>query len=127
MTAAYDTYLLDDFELRDDLQDVSLTNAVTGTTISGIKAKNRNLNYRETTLGGNLGLEPTDQVLMIGAKRLNGAVPNRGDTVTTSDGTTWTILSDVMNSFGDTPILYEVIARKQLGAVTASRTPPVSV
>ena len=114
MTANYANFLLDDFELRDDLQDVSLTNAVTGTTISGIKAKNRNLNYRETTLGGNLGYEPTDQVFAVGCKRLGTAVPNRGDTITCADGTKWTILSDVMNSFGDTPVLYEVVCRRQV-------------
>jgi hypothetical protein len=110
----YATCLLDDFELRDDLQDVSLTNAVTGTTISGIKAKNRNLNYRETTLGGSLGLEPTDQVFAIGCKRLGATVPNRGDTITTADGTTWTILSDVMCSFSNSPVYYEVVCRRQV-------------
>jgi hypothetical protein len=109
----YATYLNDDFELRDDLQLVTLINAVTHVAVANIRAKNRNLSYREVTLGGSLGLEPTDQVLMLGCKRLGSVVPSRGDTITCTDGTVWTILSNVMNSFGDTPVLYEVIVRRQ--------------
>ena len=110
----YSQGLLDDFELRDDLQLVSVTNAVTGVVVSNVKAKNRNLNYREATLGGSLGYEPTDQVFALGCKSLVGAGVNRGDTIITTDGTKWTVLSDVLSSFGDTPIYLEVVSRKQV-------------
>lgn len=113
MAADYATYLRDDFELRDDLQDVTLTNAVTSVSVSNVKAKNRSLNYKEVMLGGNLGFETTDQVFMLGCKSLGAAVPCQGDKITTADAIEWTIISQVMNSFGDTSVTYDVVCRKQ--------------
>ncbi len=113
MTPAYDEMLLADFYCRDDLQDVSLTNAVTGVIVTEVKAKVRGLNYKEAALSSDLGLEPTDQVFVLGCTSLGAAIPNRGDKITNADGTTWTVISDVMRSFSNTPIFYEVIARRQ--------------
>ncbi|MFA5262184.1 MAG: hypothetical protein WC378_00050 [Opitutaceae bacterium] len=114
-TPDYAQMLLDDFELRDDLQEVTLTGSVTGEETTGIKAIVRSLNFREAMLGGNLGLEPTDFVWCLGCKQLGDVVPERGDTITTSDSTVWVIVSHLASSgFGVDVITRDVVARKQL-------------
>jgi hypothetical protein len=111
--AGYAETLLEDWERRDDLQNVTLTNVVTSVSYAGLKAKNRDLTYKEVMLGAALGLEPTDQMWIVGAKRLVGVTPHRGDTITTTDGTVWTALSIKVKSFGDTLTHFEIIGRKQ--------------
>lgn len=107
----YGLYLQDDFELQDNVRIISLTNVVEDTTVTGVYAKSRGLNLREATLSGVLGIESTDFVLLIGAKRLGSETPHRGDKITTADDDTWIIVSSILNSFSDTPIYYEVIVR----------------
>lgn len=113
MTNQYATQLMDDFALNDNLESVSLTNAVTGVVVSGILAKNRRLDFREASLGASLGLEPTDQVFTLCCKQLGSAIPNRGDTITTEDGNKWTIVSSSVVSVGATPVHRDVIVRRQ--------------
>ena len=114
MTVDYAAYLLADWELNDDLQVVSLVNAVTGTTVEDVKARGRTLNYREASLGSSIGLEPTDQVFMLGCLSLGDAAPNKGDRIIEADGTVWTILSVATYDRGGTPIYYDVVVRKQV-------------
>jgi hypothetical protein len=109
----YAEQLILDLELRDDLQLVSLTNAVTQAMAMDILAKNRGINFREAQLGGSLGLEPTDQVFVLGCNSLAGAVPHKGDFITSSDDTRWTILSVSQASVGDTAVTYTCICRGQ--------------
>ena len=114
MTTNYAKYLLDDFTLRDDLQQIVLVNQITKVTVTGLLAKQRNLNFRETQLGGSLGLEPSDQAFDIGCSLLGQTIPNRGDLLVTQDETTWTIISSTCYSVAGTNIYYSVICRKQL-------------
>ena len=114
MTTNYAKYLLDDFTLRDDLQQIVLVNQITKVTVTGLLAKQRNLNFRETQLGGSLGLEPQDQVFDIGCSDLGQAVPNRGDLLVAQDRTNWTVISATLYSVAGTGIYYSCIVRKQL-------------
>jgi len=111
VTSPYATQLLDDFELRDNLAEVSLYNSVTGATTTGIKAVSRALNYKEVLLGVAIGLQPTDQVWMLGGKSL--ATPEPQHVIIAADGTRWTILTAQTQIVEDTPIYWECVARKQ--------------
>jgi hypothetical protein len=109
----YAAYLLSDFELRDDLQTVSVKNVVTSVVTSGIKAIGRQLNYREAMLGGEIGLEPTDQVFTLGAKTCT-VLPHKGDTLTLANNTAYTILSVAILAFATNTVSYDVVCRGQL-------------
>jgi hypothetical protein len=111
--ATYAEMLLADFELRDDLQTVSLVNSVTGETTTGIKARDRSLNFRETMLSGELGLESTDIAWMLGCGGLGDVVPHRGDKIISGD-TSWTILSLTQEGFGTVPVYYVALCREQI-------------
>ena len=114
MTVDYAGYLLADWELNDDLQNVSLVNTVTSETVENVKAKGRALNYREASLGSSIGLEPTDQVFMLGCLSLGEVAPNRGDQIVEADGTVWVIMSVSVYDRGGTPIYYDVVVRRQV-------------
>lgn len=109
----YAAMLLADWELRDDLTLVTLVNGVTGDETADVQAKNRAFNFREASLGGAIGLEPTDCVWMLGCRSLGEATPTRGDKIVAADGTTWTLLSVATTTFGDTPIYHECTSRRQ--------------
>ena len=110
----YATYMQDDFELQDNLMEVSLENPVTDTTVTGVKAKSRGIDYREVILGGLLGLVPTDSVFTLGAKSLGAVIPNCGDVVILDDASRWTVLSSLAFVFQNTPTHYTLVVRKQL-------------
>ena len=105
--------LQDDFELRDDLQIVSLYNPVTSVTTSNVKSVNLRLSWREVILGAPLGIQATDQNWRLGCKSLKGVTPNVGDYIISADNTTWTIIFVDLLSFSDTPIYFLATARKQ--------------
>jgi hypothetical protein len=114
---SYAADLLSDFSLRDDLSIVTLTKADASSN-ANVQAAKWGLNWREVQLSGELGLQPTDQVFMLGALSLAGKVPEEGDTITTADGTNWTIASVDGKQVSDTPIFYNCIAHKQIAAIS---------
>ena len=114
MVENYAQQLLDDFEERDDLQNVSLTNAVDGTTVKNVRARCAKISFMLAQIASQtLALEPTDQLWMLGAASLDGVVPDRGDLITTANGTIWTILWLKAYSFGDTVVYWDCVGRKQ--------------
>ena len=100
--------LLADFEVRDDLETVTLD------ANANVHAVRRKLSFRQVALGGTLGLQPTDIVLCLGCKSLAGTIPKRGDTLTDSWGVTYTLLSSDLYSVSGVPIYYEAICTKQV-------------
>jgi hypothetical protein len=106
--------LLGDWEQRDDLQTVTYTNHVTSSATTNVRAKNREVNFKEAAAASmSVALEPTDQTWLIGCSSLGSVTMDRGDTITTSDGSVWTILWLKLYSFGDTSIYWTCIGRKQ--------------
>ena len=114
---SYAADLLQDFELRDDLSAVTLTK-VDASQTPNVKAAKRGLNWREVQLGAQSGLQPEDQVFMLGALSLAGKVPEDGDTITTADGANWTVANVDGKQVADTPIFYNCIAHKQIAAIS---------
>jgi hypothetical protein len=108
----YATALQEDFELRDDLQLVTLEKAATGESIEDVLARFRDLNQREASFGGDLNLESTDQVIELSAKSFFDAVPERGDKVITADETKWIIVGVFVNAFSGTPVTYNATVRE---------------
>lgn len=109
----YADALLSDFELRDDLQVVSLTNAVSAAVNASVKARGFEVGMRESMMGGSLGIEPTDWHWSLGCLSLAGTIPNRGDKITDVNGSKWIIISMSCYSFGGQPIYYSGFARPQ--------------
>ncbi len=114
MTTDYANYLIQDFLQRDNIEEITLTNPVTEVTLNPVRVVQRDLNYRETQLGGSLGLEPTDIVFDVGCIDLGGARINRGDTIMTADGTKYTVISASVKSVSGTNVYWSAICRIQL-------------
>jgi hypothetical protein len=111
----YADTLLADFMQHDNLQEVTLTNQATNAVVTpNIDAINKSLTWKQLAAAGALGIEATDQSWMLGCLSLGDVVPQRGDTITTADGTKWTIVMVVQKSMGDTPVTYECVGRKQI-------------
>lgn len=109
----YGLYQQADFLLRDDLQDVSAE--IGSTTIEDLKATNaQDLNYKEALLGASLGLEPSDQVMLLGCDGLDGTEVSQGDVLIDENSARWTVLSSRLHSFGTTPVYFTLVVRKQL-------------
>ena len=112
MSVGYDQMLLSDFEARDDLQNVTLVSGAT--TTLNVRAKTLKLTFQQIALGGALGIQPTDRRMLIGCSSLVAAVPRQGDKITDAGNTSWTIITSDLKTFGDTPMYYETVVRRQL-------------
>jgi hypothetical protein len=108
----YADTLLDDFQKHDNLQVITLIQG--GTSHANIDAINKDLTWKQAMMGAALDIEATDEQWLLGCKSLGAVVPERGDTIETAGGDSWTIVTVTMRSMGDTPIYYTAISRKQL-------------
>lgn len=115
MTTDYAQMIRDDFELRDDLETVTVTNNVSGSVVEEVSAASRDLNYRESVSGQVIQFQPIDQVWMMNPDSFeSGTEPERGHIITDSGGDEWEILSVRAPKVQGLVILYNAYCRKRL-------------
>lgn len=98
--AAYALYA-DDYQHVDGIEDVTYTpKNPSGAAVSSVKAKRGDLNRKEISLGGNVGIEPTDIVFTLYDTTLSSNEPKGGDQITDADAVAFTIRSATKQLFG---------------------------
>lgn len=103
----------DDWQHDETVEDVTFTVSASSTAVAGVKASQTDLDFREAIQVGGGASEPTVIVWIIWDATLGNNVPKRGDTVTDSAGSVWTIQSLRPVMIGATPIKWRAVCVKQ--------------
>lgn len=109
----YDSMILDDFLLRDDLQPITITNPGTDppTEIHNIQSLVSFVNSRSMIVGGIVGMELTDIDVTFRVCDLDDSIPERGWNITLPNNDVYTITSIEFESFGTEKTLCRCVGK----------------
>jgi len=105
--------LQQDYLHVDGIQTVTYTDESASTSVATVKADTQALDKRETSLAGQLGLQPNVKVWRVWSATLEGMVPDKGDSITDSESKVWTVKSLTETRHGTTSIFHRALCEQQ--------------
>lgn len=102
-----------DFELRDDLEEITLYDSAAPSTTYDVSAKSGPVDYRIFGAGDPVGIESTDTMFTFSAELFSTVKVKQGWTIEDSNSVKWIVLSVQVESAGGTDALVYCAARVQ--------------
>ena len=105
--------IAEDYQHVDGIETVTYTDASASTEVTTVQADRQDLNKREVSLGGQLGLQPNTVVWRVWSATLEGIVPDRGDTITDSESRVWAFISSTETRHATTSLFHRIVCAQQ--------------